>query len=91
MSYTQVVGGSWQLGPAIVLSGIKTQESSSLLGTLRPGASDVHVSVEGSSFARLALSIEPIRNVPSGSRADGASPISLHTAGGIPPAPGPLN
>src|SRR5262249_50307772 len=91
MSYTHILGGARQLGAAIVLSGIKTHESSALAGTPGREGIDVHVSVAGSSFATLRSMIDPMRSEPSGRSVHGAAAMGVHTRGGEPRFVGEAN
>src|ERR1043166_5272787 len=71
-----------QLTEAIVLSGIRTNDSSLADPTAR-AESVLQLLVVGSNLATSVVESDAIRNVPSGRSAHGESPICVHAVAGF--------
>src|SRR5580692_417596 len=64
-------------------SGIKVQPSSASSSCLPADETSVHVSVAGSNIAIRLSNLRPTKNLPSGSTAEGESPMKPQLAGGF--------
>src|SRR5580692_12790718 len=64
-------------------SGIRVQPSSAFSSCLPADETSVQVSVAGSNVAMRLSNLRPTKNLPSGSTAEGESPMNPQPAGGF--------